>query len=572
MDLPDPNDELVAYLPSRILDADEGGLSQRKAMALCRRLVAVHCLYGVDKNPLAVELAKVSLWLESYAEGLPLTFLDHRLICGDSLTGPFVEHLFTFPGSGKPVETNMDAGLNERLHSVLEKALQHVMDLETSVGKDVADLELKRAAKAQLDVALAPFRLLAAAWTGGVMLGEGCDDEGYHSLIRAIADGESGEDTARRRANLGRMIDFGRHGVAYDIIFPEVFHPTGERNRVGGFNAIVGNPPWDALQPYAKEFFAAFDLRVLDAPTKNERDVVERRLSSDREVKNAFDLYVGEVESAKRILDALFKAINRTANDAPSGAAVDLWQPFAERGVALLQPHGRVGLVVPSAFHANQSATGLRELYLTKTRIACCYSFENRKKLFEIHASFKFATLVAEIDGLGTKHAECAFYLHDLDWLETRHGALRYSRAFVERTGGAYRSFAELRNEADAAVMSRCYESGVTYVDLAQRAGVRTGEEMHMTKASHLFTDATQVCNGSDARDPNFGRGLLAAGYVPLHEGKTFHQFDDRWADPPRYLVALDAVRDKLAWTRPSRFYRAAFRDIASATNERTGI
>src|SRR5690606_11687607 len=81
-DLPDPEDELVAYLPSRAVEGEESGLSQRKAECLCRRLVAVHCLYGVDKNPLAVELAKLSLRLESYAEGLPLTFLDHRLICG----------------------------------------------------------------------------------------------------------------------------------------------------------------------------------------------------------------------------------------------------------------------------------------------------------------------------------------------------------------------------------------------------------------------------------------------------------------------------------------------------------
>ena len=93
IDLPDPDDELVRYLPSRAPEGEESGLSQKKAEALCRRLVAVHCLYGVDKNPLAVELAKLALWLESHAEGLPLTFLDHRLVLGDSLTGPFFEHL-----------------------------------------------------------------------------------------------------------------------------------------------------------------------------------------------------------------------------------------------------------------------------------------------------------------------------------------------------------------------------------------------------------------------------------------------------------------------------------------------
>ena len=87
VDLPDPDDEILAYLPSRAPEGQESGLSQARALAICRRMVAVHCLYGVDKNPLAVELAKLSLWLESQAEGFPLTFLDHRLVVGDRSPG-----------------------------------------------------------------------------------------------------------------------------------------------------------------------------------------------------------------------------------------------------------------------------------------------------------------------------------------------------------------------------------------------------------------------------------------------------------------------------------------------------
>ena len=77
----------MAYLPSRASEGGASGVSQSRALAICRRMVAVHCLYGVDSNRLAVELAKLSLWLESYAEGLPLTFLDHRLVHGDSIQG-----------------------------------------------------------------------------------------------------------------------------------------------------------------------------------------------------------------------------------------------------------------------------------------------------------------------------------------------------------------------------------------------------------------------------------------------------------------------------------------------------
>ena len=92
--LPDPDNTIASYLPSR-------GFSEARARAICRRLVAVHCLYGCDRNKLAVELAKLSLWLESYAEGLPLTFLDHRLVHGDALTGPFFEFAQDVAGDGR---------------------------------------------------------------------------------------------------------------------------------------------------------------------------------------------------------------------------------------------------------------------------------------------------------------------------------------------------------------------------------------------------------------------------------------------------------------------------------------
>ncbi len=571
-DLPDPNDELLAYLPSRAAEGEDSGVSQRKALALCRRLVAVHCLYGVDKNPLAVELARVSLWLESYAEGLPLTFLDHRLIQGDSLTGPFFEHLLTFPATGLPIEELHSRGIASRLEGVLSAALSHVTELEASIGKDIADLELKRISKQHLDDALAPLRLLAAAWTGGVMLGGDSDEMGYEELLRAVAGERDADLVVRGKPGLARMIELGREGVPYDLVFPEVFHPDGKTERRGGFSAALGNPPWDAVQPKAKEFYAAFDLRVLDAPTKRERAEVERQVSHDEAVRQLWKSYTDDVERRKRIYDRLCSFINRTANGAPSGATLDVWQPFAERVANLARSHGRVGIVLPSAFHANQSATGLRDFYLRRTRLVSCFSFENQgKRFFDIHASFKFAPIVMERRTEPTESFRCAFYIHEMDWLSTQSGALEYTREFVETTGGDYLSFIELRRQSDVPVAGQCFKSRRHYEELAAECGVRTGEEMHMSKASHRFTPAPPVTS-ADPRVPDVAADLRTRGYLPLHEGKTFHQFDDRWEAPPRYLIALSDVADKPTWTGPARFYRAAFRAIARSTDERSAI
>lgn len=573
-DLPVPNDELVAYLPSRSAAETESALSEAKARALCRRLIAVHSLYGVDKNPLAVELAKVSLWLESHAEGLPLTFLDHRLICGDSLTGPFFEQLLTYPGSGDSLEGSTRCRVREMLRATLHKALEHVRELEESVGKDVPDIERKYAARHHLDRSLEALRLLGRAWTGGVMLGpDFCDDAGYEALMRATAAGSTITADQPQFARVLLMAEEAGPALSYDLAFPEVFFPGGTIDDRGGFDAVLGNPPWDALQPYRKEFYASFDLRVLDAPTRKERSQVEQRLAADESISRQFDEYVDRIERMRRALSRIHSHIGKQADGAASGAATDVWQGFAQQNLALLKEQGRIGTVLPSAFHANQSATGIRTLYLKeKARLLSCFCFENRKKLFEIHSSFKFATIVAERGATGADAAfECAFYLHDLEWLFENHPRLKFTTEFVAATGGDYLTFLELRGQRDVDVAATCYRGALFCGAVRESRMIKPGEEMHMSKASNRFTSAGAL-DWPESRDPEVAETLRARGYVPLHEGKTFHQYTDNWEDPPRYLVALQDVADKPAWIEASRHYRLAFRDVASSTNERTGI
>src|SRR5208337_4160944 len=154
IELPDTDDELektefvpreskdqalepvTGYLPSK---SRTPGVSTPRAQAICRRLVAVHCLYGVDKNPLAVELAKLALWLESHAEGMPLTFLDHRLVVGDSLTGPFWDKLIFRPGKPtEPIPDVFDQDLDKRVNQALHNAIRSILLLEADVGINVA--------------------------------------------------------------------------------------------------------------------------------------------------------------------------------------------------------------------------------------------------------------------------------------------------------------------------------------------------------------------------------------------------------------------------------------------------
>ena len=254
-DLPEPDGLLLAYLPSRASEGGESGVSQSRALAICRRLVAVHCLYGVDSNRLAVELAKLSLWLELYAEGLPLTFLDHRLVHGDSIGGPCFGLLATLPVGGGQLDPLLAQSVGERFRDALHSALYEVRALQATVGADAAGLVLKAAAKRRLDVALEPLRLLARAWSGAVMLAEREANDEWLALAYAVAvtGGWPAALTVRQTA----MLEAGSQTLPWDLTFPEVFWTDGATSAAGGFDVVLSNPPWDIIQPNSAEFLAA---------------------------------------------------------------------------------------------------------------------------------------------------------------------------------------------------------------------------------------------------------------------------------------------------------------------------
>lgn len=598
VDLPDPDDEIVKYLPSRAPEGEESGLSQRKAEALCRRLVAVHCLYGVDKNPLAVELAKLSLWIESHAEGLPLTFLDHRLIVGDSISGPFFEHLLKFPGSQQPLEDLFCMGLRQRLTAALQSALVHVKDLEASIGTSVAELDAKRAAKEHLDLALAPFRLVAAAWAGGVMLGDKeCDDGAYLRLVQTVVSAGALSETIQAHPRLPAMVARGLGvdvppsdqnagsttggdwaerqstplipALPYDLAFADVFYPGGVPAR-HGFDVVLSNPPWDTVTSKEKEWFASVDLDVLDAPHKHVREELQQRLLVDPILLEQFQRYLESFDQQKRAFDSLYRFQKVTINGDLAGRFLDLFRVFAERNVQLLKRGGYTGVVLPGAFHANEGASGVRRLYLEHLWLHECFSFENRKLLFEIHRSFKVVLVVAS-QVTSDQPFECAFYQTDDNWLFAEKGPelLRYTKEFVRQTGGEYLSFLEIRDQDELGICRTAYMSGVPTADVLRRQQIVLRVELNTTKDARRF-ERSPI--GVDVRQPAEHTALVDAGKLILVEGKTFWHYEDRWGEPPRYTVPLARLSDRPEFVSAARFYRFGFRDVSSATNERTVV
>ena len=280
-----------------------------------------------------------------------------------------------------------------------------------------------------------------------------CDDEWQALAATVAATGAWPEALTVRQA---AMLKTGKTALTWDLTFPEVFRPDGAGGRLGGFDAVLSNPPWDIMQQNAGEFLAAFDLSILDAPTKREAQVIKDRLLADPGVATAFRRYQLGFQQQHRLADRLFRHQKLGARDEPVGGKLDSFRVFAERKLQLAAPDGAIGMVVPSAFHANEGATGIRQLYLRQTRLEWCLSFENRRKLFDIDSRFKFTLVVARLPG-PTRTMRCAFYLTDFAQIEEPKRLMDYDPAFIGASGGAHTTLLELRGATDLAIARRLF-------------------------------------------------------------------------------------------------------------------
>ncbi|MFN7916126.1 MAG: N-6 DNA methylase [Vicinamibacterales bacterium] len=491
-----------------------------------RRVVAERCLYGVDINPTAVQLARLSLWLTTLAADRPLTFLDHHLRVGDSLAGtwlsqlrrpPVVRRSRTAPEAALPLfpDTAPDAALRQ--------ALPVRFMLAAEPNDTPAQVRAKERALAGLFAPTSPlaqWSRVADAWCASWLASPAVPASAFADLSDAILTGQAALPPGTTQALLARTSEMARRKRPFhwELQFPEVFFDAdGTRRPDAGFDAIVGNPPWDMVR-------ADDGRRGSEAP-----------LDAAALVRFARDSGVYEVRAEGQV--------NR-------------YQLFVERAVTLTRPGGRIGLVLPSGMLADAGSAALRRWMFSRTAVERVVGFDNRAAAFTIHRSVKFVLLSATA-GRPTREIACRFGETDPATLKPDDGAprstdaagsIRITPALLERVSGDDYSVPDLRTAADLAVLER---------------------------ASALFPrlDSPDGWHATFGRELNAteDRPLLRTGRDgwPVFEGKHIAPFR---VHPERVHWTIDA--DTAVQRLGSRALqpRLAYRDIASPTNRLTLI
>ena len=589
---------------------DEAQLTDQ---AIIRRMVLKRCIYGVDKNPLTVELAKVSLWLHSFTVGAPLSFLDHHLRCGDSLVGLRVSQALQ--------DLHRLGGLFA--HSAIqaaETATEGMQLIEEMSDADVVEVRESAALFHGVEETTADLRGLLAFLCGwrwltagmkqkernssGVPLVEmlGRQPANAYQLLARGPEPTGGVPPDSGFAELWReartMAD--REGfLHWEVAFPGVWQNWQNLRPVGGFDAVIGNPPWERIKLQEVEWFATRAPELALAPTAAARRQGVQRL------RDKGELLAAEFDAAKARAESLSRMI-RSCGDYPllSGGDINLYSLFVERAMGLIKPDGVVGLLTPSGIYADKTAARFFESLSTSGRVGSLFDFENKKNFFkDIHASFKFCALIFSGEERSFGHTECAFFLHDTKTIHDEERCFPLTPADFARVNPNTGTAPVFRTQRDADITRRVYERHPVLVarseDQERRVWpVKYVRMFDMTNDSHLFRTATQLdAEGFYPVEGNrWKRGEKL--YLPLYQGRMIHQFDHRansvrvnlesthnpylseevgevqHADPwflpqSRYWVPAQNVEEALP---QSRGYALAFRDIARPTDVRTVI
>jgi hypothetical protein len=341
---------------------------------LIRRQVARHCVYGVDTNPIAVELARLGVWIHTFVPGLPLSYLAHNFVVGNSLTGvgTVAEAVQALDPTGASDQISL---WQASIVAWIGRASHALRRLGRSTDATTAEVVEARAdhaaAISAVEPAAALMDMLVAARLGQAQVPVVPDDQ---SLTAS-------DEVARARVVASELAP-----LHFPVVFPEVFL----RDRPG-FDVIIGNPPWDKIRFEEQQFWvsrspglnrepaarrqAAIEQLRHERPTDAQDEIAERR----------------QRELLQRLIDAAYQHQGRGAHGHHDFAKV-----FLERALSLLAPDGRLGLVLPRVALVLGGWRDLRRELINHAVVTTLQARNRRQWLFEIDSRLMIIFLTRE--------------------------------------------------------------------------------------------------------------------------------------------------------------------------------
>ncbi|MCK6509909.1 hypothetical protein L6R29_08095 [Myxococcota bacterium] len=518
-----------------------------------RRCIVRSCLYGVDRDPLAVEIARFGLWLAVGDPQMPFAELTVHLRCGDALLG-------SLPSLESESEPSHIFANSRYTGKISEHALSGSDDPSFAVSSWPEYSESSMAWQ------YTDARCALWFWPEAQRL---------HAPTSAMFEHPLSSWPVMTQ-EISQRIAKTYNFFHWPLAFPEIFSPSQR-----GFDMIVGNPPWETLQPNAREFFSAVapSFRLL---RKQQALVCQSALLADD--PHLAVLWKQQQDDCKQIARWLKHPMSRNTqrkghetqcdgheaqhqdratrhNDrkAPTNAALPTpfryqgegkpytYKLFLELAYHLLRSDGHLAMLVPASLYSDKGADALRRLFLSRCRWKWLFSFENRSSLFAIDPRFKFCAVILQKGGR-TKEVQTAFMQRTLeDWAHAEEHAQPYPKKRIQALSPHSLCFFELQHPRDIELLDKIIEhteplpKAQAHFPLVYQQG-----EFNMTSHSRHFLSCEQA-EAQGFKPTLYGHRLRgvwkAMSKNSMSARKTLSpvQLDERQADlDPEQILSAD--------------------------------
>ncbi|EOI2827174.1 Eco57I restriction-modification methylase domain-containing protein, partial [Campylobacter jejuni] len=516
---------------------------------ILKRLLLKRIIYGVDLNPFSIELTKLSLWIDSFIFGTPLSFIEHHIKCGNALIN---SNLSDFKDLIKQNSSNLFTNSITQEFEILQEVFEKLDNL-----KDTNEEQIKQS-KQIYQNEITPKLDKLNLYLNYINTLHFVNKEELQ-ILKALSQ----DDIQNLSQNEQAKAIISKYQKEFNFFNYELEFPEIVENQVfKGFDIIIGNPPWDKTKFSDSDFFPQYksDYRSLIASKKKE---IQDNLLAKDYIKQNYEKQKAYINDLSEYYKKAYP-LNKGSGDG------NLFRLFVEKNLSLLKQDGNLAYVLPSALMFEDGSLTLRKEILENKTLEYFYSFENRQAIFaDVDSRYKFALmLIKNTQANHTHKIKMMFYKTDINSLKNKDEILTLNLKDIKKLSPTHLALMELKDKQALEILRKSYNAfqnlSFDYIDFRR--------ELDMTNDKDLFIE-------------EFREGLL-----PLYEGKMIHQFNANFSQTTyflekakldEHLKSKELYRAKKATGKElnpklikydREFFRLGYRKIASDTNERTLI
>ncbi|MHC1773811.1 MAG: hypothetical protein AB9834_00220 [Lentimicrobium sp.] len=537
-----------------------------------KRDVLLNCIHGVDLNPMAIDLAKFSLWITASLPDMPLTFLDHKLKCGNSLIGATPELIekgipeaaYKPVGNDNPeictkLRKKVKAQI-ERLNLAKEPKVQYGLTFAKADENDLLKLREKlnrhkQELSADVEEAEQEYRriekmerqfkewLMADVWTAAFFIEKTEHDIDFYPTNTTLENLRENQPVKEELIN--RIIEISKifHFFHFHLEFPEVF-------KQGGFDCLLGNPPWEKINFEDEEFFISRAPEIAFAKNK-----AERKCLIDKLPQTNSELFF-EYISSKRWNDCLSIFFRESGAFPLTGVSrINLYSVFSEKYYKLKNQFGNAGIIVPPGIVAEDNNKALFNSLFSSGSIKSFVDFENKKGFFrDVHKEYRFSLLTL---GSSIKNSSFFFFLTDIDQIFDEQRRIEMKAHDLEIINPNTLTLPLIKSKMDFKLIYKLHYGKPIIID--EKICNSSGWNISLKTPFNRSNDSGIF----ETKDKD--------GLLPLYESKMIYQYDDRYAsihDDEELVISDSSLKtNPLFKTKP--FYYIPTKEIESRYGKR---